>query len=305
MSRSRIAAFAALALVAGPYAARAQDAQPPAPMSPAMQAAVDKSRAAIAECRDRRLRKEFTTYRQSAECSDPKIFAAWRDANYPHMDLIAQWLSAREEASDKVDQHQITPKQFEEQMDSLTIQLTAEEQRRRAGLLISADSDLRLQLPPPTAVVGVATPPEQDRQAAKLSAAARQRAAFEVATAQPSSSNPSVGAMGQMTPLDPGTAKAGMGGPLVPLPTGPGSSGIYAEVAAQVSEAEARAAYRYLQGRYPNLLASREAVIRRADETNNGGTFYRVEVGPMSSSDADALCGNIKAGGGQCIPRYE
>jgi len=297
-----VAAVAVLAPLAGPSGARAQDAAPP-PVSPVMKVPVEQSRAAIAECRDRRLRKELTTYRQSAQCSSQKIFAAWRDAGYPHMDLIAEWLTAREEASDKVDQRLITPKEFDEQMDALTIRLTAEEHRRRAGLLASADSDLKLQLPPAAEVVGVAAPPEQDKQAAKLSAAARQRAGFAVATAQPSS-NPSVGAMGQLTPLDPGAAKPGVGGPLAPLPLGPGSSGMYAQVAAQLSEADARSAYRYLQGRYPDLLGGREAVIRRADEGPKG-TFYRVEVGPLTSSQVDQLCGSIKAGGGQCIPRYE
>ena len=299
MPRIKLVTVAALALVAAPVFA--QDQPPPPPVSPLMQVPLEKSRAAIAECREKRLRKELTTYRQSAQCASQKIFAAWRDANYPHMDLIAEWLTAREEASDKVDQHQITPKEFEEQMDALTIRLTAEEQRRRAGLLAATDSDLKLQLPPAAEVLGVATPPEQDKQAAKLSAAARQRAAFAVA--QPSA-NPSVGAMGQLAPLEPGSAKPGVGGPLVPLQLGPGSSGMYAEIAAQLSETEARAAYRYLQGRYPNLLGGREAVIRRADQGNKG-TYYRVEIGPLSSSQVDDLCGGIKAGGGQCIPRYE
>jgi len=300
MSRFHIVSVAVLALVAGQAGARAQGGAP-APVTPAMLVPLDKSRAAIAECRDRRLRKEFTTYKQSAQCSNPKIFAAWRDANYPHMDLIAEWLSVREEASDKVDQRLLTPKQFEEQMDSLTIRLTSEEQRRRAGILASADGELRLQLPPGTEVVGVVSSAGEDKQTAKKSAAARQRAAYAVATAEPSA-NPSVAAMAQLSPLDAASAKSAVGGPLVPVPLGLGSSGFYAELAAQSSEAEARSAYRYLQGHYP-VLAGRDALIRHADDGRS--STYRIEIGPLSLSQADQLCGNIKAGGGKCIPRYE
>jgi hypothetical protein len=115
-----------------------------------------------------------------------------------------------------------------------------------------------------------------------------------------------------------GQSASGVGGPFVPVnPNSPaaraalaaaapgeGSDGIYAHLASQRSPADARLAYRSLEGRYPTYLASRDAVIRRVDDANQG-TFYRVEVGPMSADEADALCGNIKSGGGQCVPRYE
>src|SRR5271154_5295423 len=137
MPRLSTVSLVALAVAAGGCGAYAQDAPPQPAMMAVMKVPVEKSRAAIAECRQRRERGEFKTYRESAACSNPRIFAAWREANYPHMDLITAWLNAREEGSDKVDQHNLAPREFEEQMAALTVRLTAEEQRRRAGLIVA------------------------------------------------------------------------------------------------------------------------------------------------------------------------
>ncbi len=325
MPRFYVVSLAALALAAGGSAALAQSGLGQS-LPAVMQGPVEQSREAIDECRDRRLNKELSSYKESAQCSDPKIFAAWRDAHYPHMDLITEWLNAREAASAQVDQHQLTPQQFEQEMDQLTLRLTAEEQRRRAGLLATPDGQLQLQLPPGTQVIGVVTPPGQDKLTAKKSAAARDRAAASMALAfaQPTdpSASASVGTMGLLAGLDGAGGAGGVGGPFVPVSAnsrearaalarqqaaaapGEGSSGLYAHLASERSEAEARAIYRSLQAQYSTVLGDRDAVIRRVDDTGQG-SFYRVEVGPLTSSDADRLCGNIKAGGGLCVPRYE
>ena len=322
MPRLHVVSLVALGLTASLCGALAQDAAEQRVPS-IMQAPLEKSRAAIAECRERRLRNELATYKQSAECSSPKIFAAWRDANYPHMDLITMWLNARKSASEKVDQKIITLQEFERQMDELTIRLTAEEQRRRAGLINSADNQLQLQLPPSARVVGVVTPPGQEKLAAKKSAAARARAAANNQYVDlPSGTGvQSVGALSMLDSTNP-TAPEGVGGPFVPVPAnspaaraaqaraaaaaapGEGSSGLYAHLSSQRSEAEARVAFRTLQGQYPTILGGSDAVISRADDASQG-TYYRVEVGPLTAGQADQLCGNIKAAGGQCVPRYE
>jgi hypothetical protein len=281
--------------------------------TPAMQAPIERSRAAIEECRQRRLRGEIKTYKESAQCSNPQIFAAWKAVNYPHMDLITAWLDAREAESDKVDQKQITPEQFERDMDALTVRLTAEERRRRGGLVSAADSDLSLQLPPPTKVLGVATPPAQDKLAAKKSAAARTRA-----VQQPFDPAAGPNTVGSLAPLNSPKPQSGVGGPFVPVdPNSPaaravmaaaapgeGSGGLYAQLASQRSEGEARLTFRGLQAQYPTLLGTHDAVIRRADIPSQG-TFYRVEVGPLSSGQIDELCGNLKAAGAQCVTRSE
>ena len=191
-----------------------------------------------------------------------------------------------EAASAQVDQKAITSKEFERQMSLLTQRLTAKEQRRRAGLVNVADSDLQLQLPPGTQVLGVAAPSGQEKLAGKRSAAAARAAAASAPAA--------VG--GPFVPVS-GTRTAALSAPA------PGVGGLYAHVSSQRSEAEARAAFRSLQSQYPNILGGRDAVILRADDSN--GTYYRVEVGPLTAGQADQICGSLRAGGSRCVTRSE
>jgi hypothetical protein len=73
------------------------------------------------------------------------------------------------------------------------------------------------------------------------------------------------------------------------------------QVSAQKTEDEARASYHALQQKYPSVLASREANIRRAD-LGDKGVYYRAQIGPFTTADqANALCGDLKSAGGQCI----
>ena len=80
-----------------------------------------------------------------------------------------------------------------------------------------------------------------------------------------------------------------------------GGTGNYVvQVSSQRSEADAQASYRALQGKYPSVLGTRSAAIRRAD-LGDKGVYYRAMVGPFSSSeDATRLCDSLKASGGQC-----
>ena len=80
-----------------------------------------------------------------------------------------------------------------------------------------------------------------------------------------------------------------------------GAAGSYVQVSSQRSEAEAQAAFRSLQTKFPSLLGDRQAVIRRAD-LGDKGTYYRAQVGPFTKlEDATGLCSNLKAAGGQCV----
>jgi hypothetical protein len=307
LPRRRMAALAALALVAGAYGmggidARAQEGAPQ-PLSPLMRGAVEKSRAAIIECRARRLRGEIPTYKASAQCSNPKIFAAWQEAHYPHMDLITEWLNAREDASEKVDKETMSPKDFEDDMGALTMRLTTEEKRRHVGMMVSSDGEMQFRLPPATQVVGVATPAGDEKLAAKKTAAARERAAAAAsAGVADAASGVSMASLAQFASLDTDKARS-PAGLAAAGPPGEGSSGLYAQIGAQRNEAEAQSIYRYLQTRYP-ALSGRDAVIRRVDE-GNLGTYYRLEVGPLSAAEANELCGAIRTGGGLCVPRAE
>lgn len=84
--------------------------------------------------------------------------------------------------------------------------------------------------------------------------------------------------------------------PSQPVPSG----GMLVQVSSQRSEDAARATFRDLQARYPGILGAYEVNIQRA-EIPDRGTFYRVRVGPFSASDAQRLCNDLKAAGGDCI----
>ena len=73
------------------------------------------------------------------------------------------------------------------------------------------------------------------------------------------------------------------------------------QVTSQRSEAEAEAAYRALQAKYPQELGGHRPLVRRAD-LGAKGTYYRAMVGPFGSSEqATELCSKLKAAGGSCI----
>lgn len=79
---------------------------------------------------------------------------------------------------------------------------------------------------------------------------------------------------------------------------GPGA--FVVQVSSQRSEADAQSSYRALQGKYPSVLGSRQAAIRKAD-LGDKGVYYRAIVGPFGSSDeATRLCESLKSAGGQC-----
>lgn len=79
------------------------------------------------------------------------------------------------------------------------------------------------------------------------------------------------------------------------------SGGYLVQIASQRNEADAQASFRALQGKYPSVLGSRTATIKRAD-LGEKGIYYRAMVGPFGSPDeASTFCGNLKSAGGQCV----
>jgi uncharacterized caspase-like protein len=77
--------------------------------------------------------------------------------------------------------------------------------------------------------------------------------------------------------------------------------GYLVQITTQRSEADARAAFRNLQSKYPNLLGGQQAVIRRAD-LGPKGVYYRAAYGPFASAaEAERACSDLKAAGGQCL----
>lgn len=79
------------------------------------------------------------------------------------------------------------------------------------------------------------------------------------------------------------------------------SGGYLVQVSSQRSDADARASYRVLQGKFPSVLGNHAPVIKRA-ELGTKGVHYRAMVGPFGNHDQAAqFCGNLKAAGGQCF----
>jgi len=78
------------------------------------------------------------------------------------------------------------------------------------------------------------------------------------------------------------------------------SGGYTVQVSSQRSEADAQAAFRSLQGKYPGVLGGYQPMIRRAD-LGEKGVYYRVQVGPFASDQATDLCSRLQSAGGQCV----
>lgn len=78
-------------------------------------------------------------------------------------------------------------------------------------------------------------------------------------------------------------------------------AGSYVQVSSQRSEAEAQAAFRSLQAKFPTQLGGRSAQVHKAD-LGAKGTYYRAMVGPFANAaEASQLCASLKAAGGQCL----
>jgi hypothetical protein len=86
-----------------------------------------------------------------------------------------------------------------------------------------------------------------------------------------------------------------------PAAASSGAGGFAVQVSSQRSEAEAQAAFRSLQGKYPSQLGGQQLLIKRVD-LGAKGIYFRAMVGPFGSSgEAGQLCSSLKSAGGQCI----
>ncbi|HEX5212512.1 MAG TPA: SPOR domain-containing protein [Pseudolabrys sp.] len=87
-----------------------------------------------------------------------------------------------------------------------------------------------------------------------------------------------------------------------PAPPAAHAAGGYAvQVSSQRSEADAQAAFRGLQAKYPNILGNRQPLIHKV-ELGAKGTYYRAMVGPFANAnEATELCNGLKAAGGSCL----
>jgi hypothetical protein len=84
-------------------------------------------------------------------------------------------------------------------------------------------------------------------------------------------------------------------------PSAVSTGGYVVQVSSQRNEADARASFRILQGKFASVLGSRSPIIKRAD-LGPKGVYYRAMVGPFGSpEEASHFCGSLKSAGGQCV----
>jgi hypothetical protein len=99
----------------------------------------------------------------------------------------------------------------------------------------------------------------------------------------------------------PAPARAASVAPQAPVAAATGGAGSYVQVSSQRSEAEAQAAFRSLQTKFPDQLGGRQPYIHKVD-LGAKGTYYRAMVGPFANAgEASQLCSNLKAAGGSCL----
>jgi hypothetical protein len=79
-----------------------------------------------------------------------------------------------------------------------------------------------------------------------------------------------------------------------------GSAAAYVQLSSSPSEADAQASLRALNNRYGSLFGGNSLVIQSAD-LGQKGTWYRVKLPTASVADAQSVCADIKANGGDCI----
>jgi hypothetical protein len=121
-----------------------------------------------------------------------------------------------------------------------------------------------------------------------------------VASSAPLSLNPNAAPPRPSAPVR-AAAPAVPAAPARVAPAASSGGGYAVQVSAQRSEAEAQAAFRSMQAKYPSQLGSREPMIRRVD-LGEKGIYFRAMVGPFASgNEASQVCSSLKSAGGQCI----
>ena len=85
-----------------------------------------------------------------------------------------------------------------------------------------------------------------------------------------------------------------------PAPVASGSAAAYVQLSSSPSEAEAQSSMRSLNNRFGSLFGGNKLVVQSAD-LGQKGTWYRVKLPAASLADAQSVCADVKANGGDCI----
>jgi hypothetical protein len=155
-----------------------------------------------------------------------------------------------------------------------------------------------------------ATPPQHEQQAAPAPRPASPAPQHEAPRAAPQLANAPLSLSPDANPprraaaprqTAPAQRTAAAAPPARIAPAAASGGGYVVQVSSQRSEADAQAAFRSLQGKYPNQLGGRQPLIKRVD-LGAKGVYYRAMVGPFgSSAEAGELCSKLKTAGGSCL----
>lgn len=99
----------------------------------ALKQAGAEAKAAMVECKNKRLSGELLTYEASAECSNSQIIAAFQRARYRYMDLIYLLTTERRALAEQVDNGTLTEAQAELEAAQLMVRINDEERQRDRG----------------------------------------------------------------------------------------------------------------------------------------------------------------------------
>jgi hypothetical protein len=103
--------------------------------------AAEEAKAAILECKNKRISGELKTYVASAQCSNPQITEAFRRAGYRYMDLVGILTAKRLEIAEKIDNHKITEAQGTLEYAEYASHVSDEERHRNLEI-INAQSNI-------------------------------------------------------------------------------------------------------------------------------------------------------------------
>jgi hypothetical protein len=126
-------------------------------------------------------------------------------------------------------------------------------------------------------------------------AAARAAAAQHAASATPANAPLSLAPQSQ-----PAQAKPAAPARTASIAPAAVAGGYSVQVTSQRSESEAQAAFATLQSKFPSVLGSRQALIRRAD-LGDRGIYYRAQIPFGSQGEAADFCTSLRNAGGQCV----
>jgi len=127
--------------------------------------------------------------------------------------------------------------------------------------------------------------------------------AREPGSAAPAAAAPVVGAQtpnGQIDLLGGGTSAAAPTQVAAVTPADTGNAAAYVQLSSSPSEGDAQASLRAMSNRYGSLFGGNSLTIQAAN-LGQKGTWYRVRLPAASLGEAQRICANIKANGGDCI----